>query len=235
LVVGFGVRELGWRIVGSDGGCFSINTMEPANEHAIFSRCLNPQKYPGDRGVQYARVSLAELKSKRLRFWASPGMKEDLTGDWTYWAEPRFQSGVEREREDTVLETLRANGGSVTGLALTVGDEGSHRGLFAHAPSATFLEVPASARRLHFAYGIREGAWEAKSDGGCFELLAETVQGEEQTLWSRCLGPKERGLHRGVLELAAQSGPRRLVFRTTSGPQDDATADWTYWAEVQVD
>jgi hypothetical protein len=75
------------------------------------------------------------------------------------------------------------------------------------------------------------------TDGACFHVIAVNDRTDPIELWSRCLDPArvldDQGLQTTRIPLP-DGLLSRLVFRIDAGPKNDASSDWTYWAEPRL-
>ncbi len=117
-----------------------------------------------------------------------------------------------------------------------------------HAPSSLELEVsPDPAGRallVSGCCGLPEGAWNGSpgtTDGAGFTVAWRGAEGDEILLWTRLLDPRAREADRGAVEfqarVAAESTRRggRVILRTSAGPANDPSWDWTSWSGVRVE
>lgn len=113
---------------------------------------------------------------------------------------------------------------------------------FAHAPSSIVYRLPAGGGALRGGYGIRPAAYApenlAPTDGAEFIIRWRPAHGTEQILLHRLLRPREVTAERGVqsfrVELPAGSGGE-LELIITTGPNENATSDWTYWSDLLLE
>lgn len=115
---------------------------------------------------------------------------------------------------------------------------------YLHAPSKLAFPLPPQTTRLQGGFGIREGAYApghpTPTDGAEFRVELIDRHGTRRVLFRRGLDPRQREADRGVqsflVELTADAGPEaRLEFVITSGPLDNAAADWTFWTDLRLE
>lgn len=123
---------------------------------------------------------------------------------------------------------------------MNAGDAAGAPALHAHAPSELEFVPPAGARHLTFAFGLPDAAWKggaAVTDGIGIEVFERLPNGQRRTLFRRLLDPAHEAADRGTQRVELRDvGPfaGRLFFRFTTGPRDNVTNDWAYWAGIEI-
>jgi hypothetical protein len=106
--------------------------------------------------------------------------------------------------------------------------------LFAHAPTHMQLPGPEhpDRRRLHFGYGIKDGAWD-KTEGIVFRVTSVNTDSSTTVLWTNTLDPQRRpGDRRHVTaDIDVPPGVQHLVFETLGVTH--VLYGWSYWSDVR--
>ncbi len=113
---------------------------------------------------------------------------------------------------------------------------------FVHAPSALVYRLPAGGGALRGGYGIKPAAYApdspAPTDGAEFIIRWRPTAGGELVLLRRLLRPREVTADRGGqsfrVELPAGPGGE-LELAIETGPDENATSDWTYWSNLLLE
>jgi hypothetical protein len=95
-------------------------------------------------------------------------------------------------------------------------------GLYAHAPSAIAVDVPAHAEGMRISFGILPGEG---GDGVTFRLVR---RGE--VLWE--IHEARPGTQEVTLRIPVGSGDE-IILETLPGPHGDPAWDWAYWAGIE--
>jgi hypothetical protein len=112
-----------------------------------------------------------------------------------------------------------------------------------HAPSALTYRLPAEVAAVSGRFGLPPGAYAADnpspSDGATFAVKVRTGEGKTRELFGATLQPHLRGSDQTEqsfhVKLPAADSTRKLILEITPGPAADATSDWTYWSDVQLE
>lgn len=115
---------------------------------------------------------------------------------------------------------------------------------FAHAPSTLAFPLPPSARRLSGGFGFTPGAYapenKSPTDGAEFRIELVDSSGNRRVLYQRLLQPftvaADRGIQTFNIALPADlSTDQRLLFVIGTGPNDNASSDWTLWRDLSLE
>ncbi|MFI5335151.1 MAG: ArnT family glycosyltransferase [Opitutales bacterium] len=113
--------------------------------------------------------------------------------------------------------------------------------LNAHAPSELEISPPTGATSIKAVFGLPDEAFApgkaARTDGITVDIFELQVGGYRRLLFHRDLDPAlvaaDRGPQTAAL-VSAQPYTGTLLFRFGTGPRDDPTNDWAYWASIEV-
>jgi hypothetical protein len=143
-----------------------------------------------------------------------------------------------RQQQDAPLD--RGTGAAVRFEPLADVAGGKHKAYFVHPPylgavGSTFWEtsaaIPADKPRLEFFSALSDRA-RAVSDG---VVLKIEVRGDGKTEEVATFTHTERQWVARSADLSRWAGQTvRLRFTTDPGPRDNATADQTYWGDLQI-
>jgi hypothetical protein len=114
----------------------------------------------------------------------------------------------------------------------------TNNGWFAHAPSRLVYDCPADLRAITFGYQLPPEAYldekgNRRSDGVGAVVEFVDPDGNTDLLYQRTIdpyrNPNDRGMIRARVELPGRAG--RLVLRLTTGPKNESSYDWSYFAD----
>ncbi|MDI1334705.1 MAG: glycosyltransferase family 39 protein [Lacunisphaera sp.] len=124
----------------------------------------------------------------------------------------------------------------------TVGEDGGHRIFQMHAPALARYALTGQAIRLRGQFGILTEAYAATNpsptDGAEFMVVFVPAIGARQTLWHRLLRPAREPADTGPqpFSVTLPAGvPGTLELEITNGPAGQASSDWTYWSDLQLE
>lgn len=127
------------------------------------------------------------------------------------------------------------------GYGLNLGDLNGRAVLHAHAPSEIVIPVKPGAKTINAVFGISEAAYapgrDAVTDGISVEILETDPRGFKRVRFRRDLDPAKVPGDRGPqsIELKfTEALTGELTFRFGTGPKDNATNDWAYWARIEI-
>jgi arylsulfatase A-like enzyme len=205
LRFGIGIDEAGWR-QGGDGAAFSLSVRTSRGEEVVFSRHLQPQTAPADRGWIRADLDLQRYGTQSVDFIfrTDRGEKEDY--DWCWWANPVLEDcatcGASRD--------FSYSQGKATGLTASprlvvlisidtlradaLGCYGNRR---ISTPNLDALAKDG----VRFAHAIAQDSWTIPSHASLLASLYPTVSGAKQ----------ETPLPDGAVTLAEALGAQGFV------------------------
>ena len=113
-------------------------------------------------------------------------------------------------------------------------------GWLAHAPMKTTIRLRGTEQSFSANFGILNNAVKSAleedvGDGVEFKIIALQRNGEEKTLFSRDLQPKENEADRGTQQVSidlSQIDATQLILETIEG--ENTFYDWSYWSELQL-
>lgn len=116
-------------------------------------------------------------------------------------------------------------------------NEGGKEVLFVHAPSSLDFVIGPATRHLVGHFGMIANSYQNgnNTDGAEFVVDWTDAAGHSSVLFHRLLTPRTVGTDRGEqsFEVELPAGGGQLRMRTTPGPNNDMSYDWTYWTDVQ--
>lgn len=132
------------------------------------------------------------------------------------------------QKQIVALQAMVAGATRLSAPLKGIGLDNDHIGLFAHAPSNIFLDVPLDASAITLGFGYKDGAWQGKNnpDGANFIVRSSN----KTPLFNRWLDPKhtitDRGTQFVTINLSSEMERIELVIE----PGSNVKWDWTYWA-----
>ncbi|MDD2942074.1 MAG: hypothetical protein PHC51_03820 [bacterium] len=114
--------------------------------------------------------------------------------------------------------------------------------MMVHPPGAMSYPLESGKYLLTGQYGILAGAYSENNpfptDGAGFSIILREGSGQETVLYDVLLNPSQvlssRGPHEFSLDIEA-SMEGVVELRTTGGPKNELSSDWTYWRGVKLE
>jgi hypothetical protein len=205
---------------------------DDGHRQKLYSRSLSPTT-PADQGTQAAQFALPPLGigEIEIKFYSDGPVGLDRL---------RFQSAratgagpdlvISHDRILIPMESQIITGDPVNSF--------TNNGWFAHAPSRLYYDCPADLRAITFGYQLPPEAYadekgNRRSDGVGAVVEFVDRDGNVDLLYQRTIdpfrNPNDRGMIRARVELPGRAG--RLVLRLTTGPKNDSSYDWSYFAD----
>lgn len=214
----------------------------------LFERWLDPLKVPEDRGLHDLTVDLKGLGAGHL--YVRNFIRDTNAWAWTVWRDLEILPAPPESPDRRVLsgnDYLLKRYGRFADLPMAIRGATSLiavnvHGLDmvqVHAPSEVAMQIPAGAKRAVGRYALRlpDDLNTANTNGAEFVVLWKSGD-DERILHSRFLDPvaipADRGPHNFEVGLEGLPSNGTLVLRIKTGPNGDATADWSCWSDIAV-
>jgi len=236
----FGLRPEAVTIGRTDGVVFIVETESPNGTiREVFRRWVAPVTQPADRGPQSASVELPLFPAgSRLNLRTDPGPNHDGGWDWSYVTDMKFARGAYRPGQfpgfNRVPGNVEAENASAVDLA--------GRPVFLlHAPGRLLFPLVGRETKLTLEFGLLPGAYEgpAGTDGADFVVEVQHIDHSRSELFHRALRPRaqriDRGPQQATMGLSGLAAGDTLIVRTTTGPADDKSWDWTYLSRLTLE
>ncbi len=155
---------------------------------------------------------------------------------------------VQVEKAYDLLENLRAaevvtksvDFASDKKIFFTINDE--KRLVLAQHPTSEIvfkdLYIDQKAK-LEFEFGINQAAWDKPGDGVLFEIQIVEEKSQAKLIFAKYIDPKnntkDRGWFNQSVDLSNFSEKKvSFVFKTTGGPKNDISFDWSGWSSARI-